>query len=69
MWYFFDTLPKEQCVFFLVISVVAFAAFVVMFAAAMFSKNKLANALVAVIPLFTYYLYLLFYSVCVNSLK
>jgi hypothetical protein len=69
MWYFFDTLPKEQCVFFLIISVVAFAAFIVMFIAAMLSKNKVMNGFLSLFPLFTYYLYLFFYSMCVNSVK
>ena len=69
MWFFFDTLPRENCIFFLILSVWAFAAFVILLLMAMFAKNKLLYVGMSLTPLILYYIYLLFYSMCVNSLK
>lgn len=68
MWIFFDTLPKEHCVFFLILSVFAFAAFVVMIIVALIFR-KPAFFVASLSPLLMYYFYLLYYSMCVNSLK
>lgn len=68
MWIFFDTLPKEHCVFFLILSVISFAGFVVMFIFALLFR-KPAFFLASLSPLLMYYFYLLYYSMCVNSLK
>ena len=69
MWSFFDTLPREHCVFFLIISVFAFAAFIVLFVMAMFAKQKVMFFIMSLAPLVGYYVYLLLYSMCVNSIK
>jgi len=68
MWTFFDTLPKEHCVFFLILSVMSFAGFIVMFILALLSR-KPAFFMASLTPLVFYYIYLLYYSMCVNSLK
>ena len=68
--YLFDTLSRENCVFFLILSVISFAAFIVLFLFAVVSpKNKLALLVGSLSPLVMYYIYLLYYSMCVNSLK
>lgn len=65
----FDTLSKDNCVFFLILSVISFAIFVVMFISAIVSTKKLAYFIASLSPLVMYYIYLLYYSMCVNSLK
>jgi hypothetical protein len=69
MWLFFDNLSREHCIFFLILSIFAFAAFVVLLGMALFAKNKLLYVGMSLSPLIVYYIYLLFYSMCVNSLK
>jgi|LauGreDrversion4_2_1035121.scaffolds.fasta_scaffold38936_4 hypothetical protein len=65
----FDTLSKENCVFFLILSIISFALFVVMFVTAIVSTKKLPYFIASLTPLVFYYIYLLYYSMCVNSLK
>ncbi len=65
----FDTLSRENCVFFLILSVISFAIFVVMFVTAIVSTKKMAYFIGSLSPLVMYYIYLLYYSMCINSLK
>ena len=50
-------------------SSISFAVFVVMFVTAIVSTKKMAYFIGSLSPLVMYYIYLLYYSMCVNSLK
>jgi hypothetical protein len=65
----FDTLSKENCIVFLILSVISFALFLVLFVTAIVSTKKMGYFIASLTPLVLYYFYLLYYSMCVNSLK
>ena len=68
--FLFETLSRENCVAFLILSVLSFAAFIVLFVFALTSaKNKSLYFIASLSPLLMYYLYLMWYSMCVSSLK
>jgi hypothetical protein len=66
----FSPLGKDHCLLFYVLSVLAFAIFVVTLALGIFGmkKNWMGLALAAAAPLFTYYVYRILFSVCQASL-
>jgi type IV secretory pathway VirB6-like protein len=67
----FSVLPKENCMFFYIISVLSFILFAgTLIAGVMATKTKWKIvALSSLGPLFTYYFYRLLYSMCEGSLQ
>jgi hypothetical protein len=64
----FDQLSKENCVFFLLLSILSFASFLVLLFFAFTKKPTWKLVSLAISPLVAYYMYLLLYSMCVRSL-
>jgi len=68
---FVGVLPKENCMFFYILSLISLLLFVfVIISGIFYSKNKLSIVLLSSMgPLVTYYMYRLFYSMCEQSLQ
>ncbi len=66
----FGVLPRENCLFFYIMSIISLLLFVLTLIVGIFySKSKLKVVLMSSLgPLVTYYMYRLFYSMCEQSL-
>jgi hypothetical protein len=64
----FDELTKENCVFFLILSILSFASFLILLFFAFTKKPTWKLVSLSISPLVMYYMYLLLYSMCVRSL-
>ena len=66
----FGVLPRENCLFFYIMSIISLLLFVLTLIIGIFySKNKLNVVLMSSLgPFITYYMYRLFYSMCEQSL-
>jgi len=64
----FDELTKENCVFFLILSILSFASFLILLFFAFTKKPTWQLVSLSISPLVMYYVYLLLYSMCVSSL-
>jgi len=67
----FSPLGVSNCTFFYLVSVLSFAMFVVVLVMGLFKKikNWSVYLMTALSPLISYYIYRLFYSMCIVSLK
>jgi type IV secretory pathway VirB6-like protein len=66
----FGVLPRENCLFFYIMSIISLLLFVLSLVVGIFySKSKVQVVLMSSLgPLITYYMYRLFYSMCEQSL-
>ena len=67
----FSPLGASNCTFFYLVSVLSFILFLVVLVSGMMKKRKHWSVylMASITPLVTYYIYRLFYSMCVSSLK
>lgn len=64
----FDELSKDNCVFFLILSIFSFVAFLLILFTGIKGKPNWKLIMASTTPLISYYIYLLLYSMCVRSL-
>ena len=71
MFDLFSPLGISNCTFFYFVSVLSFAMFIIVLVMGFFKKikNWSVYLMAALSPLVSYYIYRLFYSMCVGTLK
>tara|TARA_B100000524_G_scaffold269206_1_gene147992 strand:- start:6148 stop:6408 length:261 start_codon:yes stop_codon:yes gene_type:complete len=67
----FGPLKREHCIFFKIVSIVFLSLFIIFLIGIIVSLKELKLKILigAFFPLLVYYIYRLFYSICVSSLK